>query len=464
MAELRKFATATSIVFPLLDGGATEDFEDSPVTFASGDTLIMKDEGAFTSTTNQTAHEGQGIYSLALTSAELSAARIVVTVRDLTATEAWADQGINIETYGNASAQHPFDLGTASVPQTADHTAGIADVPTVAEFEARTIVAASYFDPGADTVALVTTVTTLTGHTPQTADHTAGIADIPTVAEFNARTLAAAAYFDFTTDSVIVGAAVAGFVQDLFTVDSGEVSGGEVSGSLVLEVAKVVWDRVLTGATHNISTSAGRRLRQIEAAFQVHDGTAAAGGTNTITLDAGASAVDNIYRGDRIVIVEGTGAQEHGICISYNGTTMVATMAEDWVVEPDNTSMFEIVPADVDVETWQHVVVTTSSTSALPEVDAKSISDDATAADRLEATMEGVVVGAAEAGTLSITQMTTDLTEATNDHYIGRIVTWTTGVLAGQSSDITDYLGATGMLTYTAVTEAPSAADVFVIT
>ncbi len=36
---------------------------------------------------------------------------------------------------------------------------GIDGVPTTAEFEARTIVAANYFDPGADTVATVTTVT-----------------------------------------------------------------------------------------------------------------------------------------------------------------------------------------------------------------------------------------------------------------------------------------------------------------
>jgi len=46
---------------------------------------------------------------------------------------------------------------TGNTVQTADHTAGIADIPTVAEFNARTLVAASYFDPAADTVANVTT-------------------------------------------------------------------------------------------------------------------------------------------------------------------------------------------------------------------------------------------------------------------------------------------------------------------
>lgn len=41
----------------------------------------------------------------------------------------------------------------------------------------------------------------LNGHTAQTADHTAGIADIPTVSEFNARTLASADYV-VTTDTL----------------------------------------------------------------------------------------------------------------------------------------------------------------------------------------------------------------------------------------------------------------------
>ncbi len=48
----------------------------------------------------------------------------------------------------------------------------------------------------------LTKVNTLNGHTAQTADHTAGIADVPTVSEFNARTLATADYFDPTADTV----------------------------------------------------------------------------------------------------------------------------------------------------------------------------------------------------------------------------------------------------------------------
>ncbi|KKL20779.1 hypothetical protein LCGC14_2452020, partial [marine sediment metagenome] len=78
-------------------------------------------------------------------------------------------------------------------------------------------------------------------------------------------------------------------------------------------------------------------------------------------------------------------------------------------------------------------------------------------------TMDTVVSGNAEAGTLSTTQMTTDLTEATDEHYNGRTIIWTSGVLIDQASNITAYLALTGRLTYTAVTEAPSAGDDFII-
>jgi hypothetical protein len=211
MELLRKYGVATTIYFPLIDFGST-DFESSPVTFAAGDTQIIKDGGTPANTTGTRAHEGNGIYSIALSATEMEAAVIVVTLIDQTATKLWEDQAIIIATYGNASAEHAFDLDTA-------------------------------------TQAVNTT---------------------------------------------------------------------QISGS-------------------------------------------------------------------------------------------------------------------------------------------------STAADNLEASTLGIVTGAAETGTLSTTQMTTNLPEATNDHYIGRAVIWTSGALAGQASTITDYLGSTGMLTYDTVTEAPANTDTFVI-
>lgn len=58
----------------------------------------------------------------------------------------------------------------------------IDDVPTVAEFEARTIVAASYFDPAADAVANVTLVATTTTNTDMRGTDSAALASVATEA------------------------------------------------------------------------------------------------------------------------------------------------------------------------------------------------------------------------------------------------------------------------------------------
>ena len=123
----------------------------------------------------------------------------------------------------------------------------LGDIPTVAEFEARTLVSSAYFDASADTVANVTTVGTVTNAvtTSNASDVTAiktktdqfvftvsnqvdanaltggisssgirsaiglssanldtQLADLPTVSEFEARTLLASAYFDPINDTV----------------------------------------------------------------------------------------------------------------------------------------------------------------------------------------------------------------------------------------------------------------------
>ena len=96
MELLRRYGIATTVYFPLIDAGAT-DFESTPVTFASGDTQISKDGGAFANTGSNPAHEGNGIYSLALTATEMQAQYIAITVID-SATKAWEDQAILIST------------------------------------------------------------------------------------------------------------------------------------------------------------------------------------------------------------------------------------------------------------------------------------------------------------------------------------------------------------------------------
>jgi hypothetical protein len=58
-----------------------------------------------------------------------------------------------------------------------------------------------------------------------------------------------------------------------------------------------------------------------------------------------------------------------------------------------------------------------------------------------------------------------DITETTNDHYNDRIIVWTSGVLTGQATSISDYaaVGGIGQFTVTAMTDAPSNNDTGII-
>lgn len=106
MEIIRKYNAATKVLFPLIDRGGV-DFESTPVTFVDADTKISKDEGTFEETDAKPSHEGNGMYSLALTADEMSAARIMITCID-SPTKTWVDQAILVATYGHASAQHDF--------------------------------------------------------------------------------------------------------------------------------------------------------------------------------------------------------------------------------------------------------------------------------------------------------------------------------------------------------------------
>lgn len=109
---LRKYGVQTTFNFELFEIDGVDFRVDA--AHAAGDSVIMKDEGAEASTSNAFTDEGTG-YSIVLSATEMQAARIKLYLVDQTATKVWLDKSIAIETYGNASAQHAFDLDD-SVP------------------------------------------------------------------------------------------------------------------------------------------------------------------------------------------------------------------------------------------------------------------------------------------------------------------------------------------------------------
>lgn len=107
-------------------------------------------------------------------------------------------------------------------------------------------------------------------------------------------------------------------------------------------VADAVWDELLTGASHNIATSAGRRLRQL-ADVVITDGTVVSATSASITLDAGASATDGAYDPALIAITDGPGSGQCRLIMQYVGSTRTATVDRDWKVNPTSASSYQIV-------------------------------------------------------------------------------------------------------------------------
>jgi hypothetical protein len=113
MELMRKYATATSIYFPLVTAGS-QDFKATP-TLAAGDIQISIDGGTWGNVAVLGAETPAGgkMVKQALSTDETTGKQIAIRSVDQTATKEWEDQMIIISTYGHASAEMPFDLGTA---------------------------------------------------------------------------------------------------------------------------------------------------------------------------------------------------------------------------------------------------------------------------------------------------------------------------------------------------------------
>ncbi len=110
-----------------------------------------------------------------------------------------------------------------------------------------------------------------------------------------------------------------------------------------LDLVDNVWDEILVGATHNINNSAGKRLRGSGAPLIREETAQGAGtGSNQIQFDTGASAMDGAYDPAMVVIIENTGTGQTRLILQYDGATKTATVDRNWKVNPDATSVFQI--------------------------------------------------------------------------------------------------------------------------
>lgn len=226
------------------------------------------------------------------------------------------------------------------------------------------------------------------------------------------------------------------------------LSQADIRTAIGIAAANLDTQIALLATAANLATVAGYVDTEIATLQTTLDGMAGA------TFDTSTDSLEAIRnRGDAAWITGGGGSaptvEEIRIEMDDNSTKLSAILGDTNELQSDDIPGLIAALNDFDP---------TSDT-----VDVGKINGSAEAASDLAKSAATIVSGAAATGTLSTTQMTTDLSEATDDHYNGRIIIWTSGVLKDQATNITDYVGAGGLLTFTATTEAPSNGDTFVI-
>jgi len=73
-------------------------------------------------------------------------------------------------------------------------------------------------------------------------------------------------------------------------------------------------------------------------------GTAQGGAAASITLDTGASAIDDFYNNSIVAIMSGQGAGQARFVADYVGATRVVSISPNWVTNPNATSVFVVLP------------------------------------------------------------------------------------------------------------------------
>jgi len=141
----------------------------------------------------------------------------------------------------------------------------------------------------------------------------------------------------------------------------------QTANSLVYN-ATVVASGYIRGLDYDFNTNDAVANTYVYKAFvsdlqtAIPTANATGGGTNTITLPSYFSRITDAYAGVIISITAGASAGDFRTIISYNGSTRVATVNQNWTTTPGVTSVFALNFATKDVDS----VANTSIKSSYP--------------------------------------------------------------------------------------------------
>jgi hypothetical protein len=207
------------------------------------------------------------------------------------------------------------------------------------------------------------------------------------------------------------------------------------------------------------------------------------GGSN-ITLNNATAALtmEVVTGGGQTIATAGASVEVRGICraISLTGIASGATCQIDCVTGPitlagssGTVNIYGICSSVTDnrdttptLNTYADVHANTET--ILSGVNVTSLNGSATAAARLSLSTSTIVPGTvSDAVTTPTTAVfaADNITEATANHYIGRVVIFTSGALIYQAAPITDYelVSGEGKFTVSAMTDAPANDDTFIV-
>ena len=105
----------------------------------------------------------------------------------------------------------------------------------------------------------------------------------------------------------------------------------------------LIWDEPLTGATHNVATSSGKRLRQTTAFQQIDSTVIDASATTTTFITGLTPSVDDFYNDSMLVFTDGALAGQVRAIYDYIGASRTIILEEALTSVPVNGVAFAIV-------------------------------------------------------------------------------------------------------------------------
>ena len=208
---------------------------------------------------------------------------------------------------------------------------------------------------------------------------------------------------------------------------SAPIDTGRQTATFVIPATYVAGDELNLSISATVSGVAGKGVvwRTRLGIGVIRSSTATAGANGSITLDASASTTLDFYRGCWIVLLGGTGAGQARF-ITTSSTARVASVAPNWITNPDNTTVFAIIAAAaIDNAPWNVITGTCTSNGTTTTIIDTSLSAYA-----------------------SLT---------------GRVVIWRTGANIGSQVQITAHTAGGTTLTVALMGNASSSGDVYEI-